>query len=1055
MEQKNEFAFKPEIPKKRKTTWEEETPLLKKRYVSWTLTTLPNHVLSLIFSFVSQSFILSHIIKVSKKWSRLGMSKGLWESIDFQGFKVTTLPEVVSFLSSVMPEKNFEGKVILPKSCSKLSAANFKQLKNVYPKLSTLAIPPSVGDVSSISNSSLKQLAQFSNLKHLELINHQKITDLGMDFLTKKLKTLSMVVLDGCVSLTSKSLAFIFQRCPKLKQISLLTHESDKGVVIQDFELSEMVKEKKLFLKTCCLEFGKISYETLYKFVEQCPNIEKLCIKGFTSLDSKSIEIIFSNLKRLKEFIVCSNVTLYGPNFESESLEHLHFSRLSKFYAPVINCPKLKKLSFEQCNGIEQLDLNNLETLESLQIRSSKLTTVDFKILSKLTHLKELELFDLQCKDLKTLEVTSSSLNKLIFVMSDDINDLNLKCPKLETLSLDLCSELLKLNIDCPILNSFQLFILPQTQFPKLQNIHIKSQKLVNLNFHRAILLENASFDCENLDALNLSGCKELKELPKLNCPKLDKLALGSPHVQYSIDKIEEFTTNCPSISMLSISNAENLDDDCLAELCDKLNHLQALVISNCQNLKSPNLEAPNLKGIQMTDCTNMNNICVSSKILTKLFLRNCSTISDETVQSISKTCPNVKFLEIFNCVGVKYPRIDCQELTDLHFTKCENLIKPTLKCSKLKKLIFKQCPKMKDVNFEENESTSEILFSECNDLTDDIVESLKLNTGIQTLVFSKCNGLLKPKFEIKNLKQLRFVECNFLKSPFISKSNLSVLSFHDCKSLNFNLTSELLDVSVEVAEFVNCGSFVKILVDSEIRKISMTFCKNLLKFYVWNESTVKTKITFCPKLILFVTGTEKLKELSIKDCAALVTLSFTNCLDLKQIELVNCLGIKDDILSNLLLKCQELNNLDVSNCGLIKPTIIHSKLNQLSLSNCQSLESINLECESLLKFKLVDIYEFTSQNLISKNIEKLKEIEITNVLFNVSTLIEFLEKSKNLTGVNLKNTGISSLQQREILNGYGYLKNNQLIINNMNNSNNNSISSKMIIEEEEEEKMI
>ena len=457
-----------------------------------------------------------------------------------------------------------------------------------------------------------------------------------------------------------------------------------------------------------------------------------------------------------------------------------------------------------------------------------------------------------------------------------------------------------------------------------------------------------------------------------------------------------------------------------------------------------------------MTDCTNMNNICVSSKSLTKLFLRNCSTISDETVESISKTCPNVKFLEIFNCSGVRYPRVDCPELSDLHFTKCENLIKPTLKCTKLKKLIFKQCSKMKDINFEGNESTSEILFSECSDIDDSIFESLKLNSGIQTLIFSKCNSLVKPKLEIENLKQLKFVECQSLKLPFITKStNLSILSFQECKMLNFNLTSELINVPVEATEFVNCNSLINVLVDSDIRKISISFCKNLLKLYIWNEKTVKTKISFCPKLILFVTATERLKELSIKDSTSLSSISFKNCYDLKQIEIQNCQGINDEILTNLLTKCQDLTNLEITNCGLENPTFLHSKLNQLSLSNCQSLESLNLDCESLTKFKFVDSFKFTSENLISKNIEKLKEIEITNVLFNIKTLCQFLDSSKNLTSVNLKNTGISHLQQREILKGYGYLKNNQLIINNNNNMNNNSINQindQMIIEEGEQQ---
>jgi hypothetical protein len=524
------------------------------------------------------------------------MSKELWNKIDFLGFKVTNLPEVVDFLSCVMPQKHFDGKLILPKSCSKFTASLFKDLRNVSPKLTTLAVPPPFGEVSSISNSTLKQISQFTNLKQLEMINHRKITDLGMDTITKKLKDLTLMVLDGCTNLTAQSLILLFQRCPKIQQISLLAHDSDVGVVVEEVHLLEMISEKRLSLKTCCLEFGRISHQTLVKFVEQCPNIEKLCLKGFSSMDAKSVEILLS-LKKLREFIVCSSVSLYSPRIESSSLEHLHFSRLTRLSSPIIKCSKLKKLSFEQCSTIEYMDLKSIQTLQCLQVRTSKLLSVDLSEVSTLPKLKELEFFDLKMPNTQELEIHSSSLEKFILVMCEDLLGLSLKCSILRTLSLDLCSELQRLSVVCPKMDSIQLFILPQTQFPKLNEIHVESNELVTLNLQRATLLEKASFECSKLDALNLSGCRVLKELPNLKCPKLDKLAIGSPHVEYSTEKVKSFTTFCPSISMLSISNAENLNDECLAELCDRLNHLQALVISNCQSLKSPNLEAPNLKG--------------------------------------------------------------------------------------------------------------------------------------------------------------------------------------------------------------------------------------------------------------------------------------------------------------------------------------------------------------------------------------------------------------------------------------------------------------------------
>jgi hypothetical protein len=425
-----------------------------------------------------------------------------------------------------------------------------------------------------------------------------------------------------------------------------------------------------------------------------------------------------------------------------------------------------------------------------------------------------------------------------------------------------------------------------------------------------------------------------------------------------------------------------------------------------------------------MTDCINMNNICVSSKNLTKLFLRNCSTISDETVKSISKTCPNVKFLEIFNCSGVQYPLIDCEELTDLHFTKCENLVNPTLKCSKLKKLIFKQCLKMKDLKLEGKNSSMEVLFSECFGVDDSIVESLKSN-GIQTLVFSKCPKLVKPNIDFENLKQLKFMDCNSLQSPFVSSSNVSVLSFHDCKSLNFTKTSEMLLKTIDTLEFVNCGEIVNILVDSEVRKLSVSFCQKLVKLYIWNSCTVKAKIALCPNLTTLMTVAKSLKELSIKDCESLESITQRECESFKQIEMINCTSFSDTGLVNMLTKCQQLNHLEMTNCGIVSPSISHSKLNTISLSNCK-VETFTLDCENLTKLKLADCHQFASE-IKTKNIEKLKELEVSNTLFNANLLADFLAKAENLASINLKKTGMSS---KDISYGNG-LKNRHLNIIN------------------------
>src|SRR5690606_1980676 len=201
----------------------------------------------------------------------------------------------------------------------------------------------------------------------------------------------------------------------------------------------------------------------------------------------------------------------------------------------------------------------------------------------------------------------------------------------------------------------------------------------------------------------------------------------------------------------------------------------------------------------------------IYSKNLTKLFLRNCNSIKDETINKISTTCPNIKYLEIFNCGGLRKPVIKCSELTDLHFSKCNNLEAPGLDCPKLKKLLFLSCQKMQRIAFQNpSVAASEILFSECPSVSDGLVESLhNFIPNVQAVVFSKCDGIKMPKIYFDQLKVLRFSECNGLMQPRIFTRTLTnkvnILSFQDCKNLSFQRTSDFLKVKAESVEFSNC----------------------------------------------------------------------------------------------------------------------------------------------------------------------------------------------------------------------------------------------------------
>lgn len=556
------------------------------------LDSLPNCLLTLIMTYFTQNFLFSHVSLVCKRWREVAKAPPLWDFFDFSGFKVTTMSDIRNLLLVISPNGEFRGKISIPVSLKRINAQEFKKLRKDFPLISGFYIPCSF-DSTSLSNSALKEISQFTSLKTLQMFNHSKITDEGIDFLTKKQSNLQNLHLNSCYGLSRNVLSFITERCQKIQSVSFTQGEKGKNLLTDEDLLNLSMLGRNL--KECNLDLGSISSTTFYQFIQSCPNLEKIQIRG-PKLESNWIQNLFKNLKKLKELLIYSETDLNCKTLENDSIEVLQFLKLKNFSSEIL-CKNLKILSFEQCEAISDIKIGRHPSIQEFKIRSSTCYNNLSQVINS-TSILSLELFDLRLPTIDQVHFKSDSLKKLVFFMCDQVKELTIDGKNISNISVDLCMQMKKLNIKAPIMEVAQLFILPQNVFPQLTHVEIESQKLTSLNLQRAINLEEATFKCESLDALNLAGCRELKKFPVLECPKLDKLALGSQHLHFSMDCVTKLTNDCPSISMLSISNASKLADECLAVLCDKLKRLQALVISNCISLKSPNLDAPNLKGI-------------------------------------------------------------------------------------------------------------------------------------------------------------------------------------------------------------------------------------------------------------------------------------------------------------------------------------------------------------------------------------------------------------------------------------------------------------------------
>lgn len=994
---------------------------------------LPNHLLCLIFSYMNQPAVISSIFGVCTHWYDVAKnSKTLWRNIDFSGFKIQDMNDSLDFLqkltTSVKFQKPthscmnsgwssdsddemddfphvrggvltrqlqfkqilFDGDITLPKSCYRMTQENFKRLRQVYPRLTGISLPPvdqinstpgttagaaaTPTGVKSISDSSLQQISLFQNIQQLRLSTHNRITDLGIDALTKRVHTLTSIQLDYCTKLTLQSFKNVIERSPQLRNISMLNN----NCMLDDSSLLSLAKHgRRVQELRADMDLSAVTLPVVQQFVSQCKKIRNLYLRVHNkdgNVDSVGpiVSALCSSLQSLENFtLICAteNVRIVAPKIHNQKLKSFHVSRCEAIVRPDFHCAGIEHLFFDHCKEVNEWKFSQgtVTNMRELRLRSSSLIGVYLSDLlaGKTQNLKDLEIFDCKFPGEKLVVERLPQLEKMIVFMCNDVQDLTITgCQKLHTLSVDVCMELRKVHLDCPSLETAQLFVLPQIQYPKLAEFEIKSEKLTTLNLQRAVMLQRAGITCGNLDSLNMAGCRELTQINPLNCPKLDKFAIGSSKLDFANNQqiAESLVQHCPQISMLSISNSPYLNDSSLGYMCSNLAQLQALVISNCTMLRRPTIEGASIKGIQMTDCPSMQRLSVASENLIKLFLRNCPSVSDDTLEDLSIACPHVRYLEVCNCGNIKKPRITCHELSDLHFNKCKSLVQPTLDCPKLKKLLFFSCEKFDQVVFKTpSDQCAEVLFSDCQAVADPLMATLQSNArNIQAIVFQKCDGIRRPNFSFANLKVLRFADCGKLVMPTIAaERKLSIVSFQDCTNLKFDeeRVGASIQGKVETIEFNNCEKLTKMSVDCDVTRVSVQTCDALYELAV--NACQKLQVLNCETLMTLSANVE---DLTVRQCNELKNIQASPAL--RAVELTSCMRVSDICITSLLNKCPDMVKMFVTSCNVASPVIKHAKLSSLAIRSCPHLERLKLEGTNLHELLIHECPRLSESNI-------------------------------------------------------------------------------------------
>jgi uncharacterized protein YjbI with pentapeptide repeats len=951
---------------------------------------LPQIITFQILEFITKPELIS-ISTTCKLWYSTSKLNVLWKNFDFEGFNVNSFQEGVEFLNKIFHGQTPIMSLRLPSRFTKLTAKDFKKLRSISKDLKELKFPSIQNSSLSINNGILKEIACFSNLKKLDVSTHVSITDEGIENLTKNQTKLTYITLDNCSNITEATILSIVRNCPNIQGISALYCQNCNISSQTLLEISEKLKK----LKILKVQFGDVSSLAVEKFVESFEKFEEIHFKGFYSLNGNTLTKITQELKGLKKLtITCNESTkIISADISNESLVSFSIGTLDHMKYTTINSPNLKSLQFDNIHLLESISSEHLN-LNEVYFRGCFLKDVNFNHLNS----KNVELFD--CTGLQEMKLQNEKLQDLNLFMCPNLKNLEISSEAIKTFTIDSCMQLLNISLETPNLEKSQLFCLPQDHFPLLKNFYLKSEKIESLALQRCVNLSSVSLNCSNLNALNLGECKILENL-ELKCEKLKKIALSAPQLKLTKEYISNLSTHCKYIEMMSLSNVNSLTDEILSEIASTFNHLQAMIISNCDALKNTKIISQHLKGLQITECSNLEYLGLLCPNLAKLILKKIP-LKDESFRYFG--VQNLRLLEILQCNALENPVLKFSQLTNLKMEECNALKEPSIASLFLKQIQISSCS-LSFIHFPiENVHLFQIQLENCNFLKDSMIEHLLNKTpNLLSLLIVKNNSLESPLISSNSLQNLSLIECRELKNVKISQET-------PLKSLSFRSCSNLLTYSGKSSkiEFIECNQLKELsLMDSEVSTIvSCQELKNL-------RTTGKTCVASCSSL-------EKIhfsgEWLDVKECNNLTTISSEG--GLKSIQLCNCRKISDESLANILL-FQHLSSLVIENCSIVSPIVKHSTLSKFHLRRCFYLIDIQTECPCLEEFEIYDIPNLNLKNLnkLNKNSElhKLVKFILRGTKFDFENFKDFLKYKTKESLKELQITGVTVQQKKEL----------------------------------------
>jgi hypothetical protein len=719
-------------------------------------------------------------------------------------------------------------------------------------------------------------------LRKINLSTHQQITDEGLHELMCGLSgTLTHINVDHCRGINPQSIITALRTCTRLESFSALfcANAALSRSHLQALTTGEILGRKLESLSIELADNACEQREVIHSFLKQFGNtLKSLHLRGWRHINpimSDELTQICSSLTNLEKLTVACNSAIVTENnvanrsallIESDSIKELILSRFDNLKRPIFKCGNLKKLQLDSIMSLQDITLVT-PSLNELKMRSCRL-----------------ELNEQNTPFDKILE-TVPSLRRVDIFDCTGFSRFNISQKSmqgLEYLDLYMCSDLEEITLKCQSLKNLNIDACLELKRARIECPALTTATLFTLPQPMQVpIMGSLYLSSQQLTHLSLPRCVNLQSI-EIECPKLISINLNECKV------LQELSLTCPNLEKLALSapkitfNSRFADD--LGSRCPKIHLL---------SLSNTPMDDDALRKISAWD-----SLCA-------LVVSNCERLVNPWVENSSK----LKGIQFMDCANLESPVVRCNKLIKLFYRNCPKINNTALSlsnCTELKFLEVLNCANLENVRFESTQCHT-VHFGSCHKLT-----HLELNAPqIGKLTVSDCPNFRNWKFTqvVPKLTEIVLDKC-----PVISDEAM--------------LSAAQMSPNVQTCHVKQCHALVQpILSWNNLKLIDFLECTNLIQprlHPMIPKATLSFKV--CPRL-----GFHDFSDIS-------TSVDF--------VEIVNCEGLSGKVRFPL----QGMNRLNIALCHrlgameLYNSNAAPSRLEKLLITHCRELKMMHVQ---------------------------------------------------------------------------------------------------------------